>query len=334
MKDGIIAETGNSRLIRANLPATYEELREMAAAGTLPMDILFNAAGWSQLPDFLGKATLLKDATAEALGLTAQAVPDEALQAAGLRLSALDSAVFDHAATYIWNKYSVAVEHGADMGETRLTAFNTANSEFEYHYSDAVAVSADGTTLSLVDPKSVTITPNTAATVGPVMAGKYIAIQAQGVLDVERYTVYYVPPTASFFKSDDIVVTVSNLYKPSIAMTLIGTAGGSSADTYPAAGMYGGYYYEYSSIDKPVPQIACGSFTTVSGSNVITLPFQPKFVLCTANIITYNSRSFWGTISGTVGSWSSDGTTIGITATGFTLSGLSAGLTLRYIAIG
>ena len=77
MIDGIIKADGTSRLMRADLPATYEEFRTQAAAGTLPMDVLFNATGWSQRPTFLNKANLLKDSTAEKFGLGMVAVPDD-----------------------------------------------------------------------------------------------------------------------------------------------------------------------------------------------------------------------------------------------------------------
>lgn len=81
MIDGIIKADGTSRLMRANLPATYEEFKAQAAAGTLPLDVLFNEAGWSQLPTFLNKANLLKDATANVFGLNANAVPNDVLVA-------------------------------------------------------------------------------------------------------------------------------------------------------------------------------------------------------------------------------------------------------------
>lgn len=64
MNDGIIKQDGTSRLVKASFPATYEEFREMAANGTLAMDVLFNAVGWQQLPTFLNKANLLQDDTA------------------------------------------------------------------------------------------------------------------------------------------------------------------------------------------------------------------------------------------------------------------------------
>lgn len=64
MIDGVIAHTGNSRLVKANLPATYEEFKAQAAAAMLPIDLLFNAAGWSVQPTFLNKANLFSDETA------------------------------------------------------------------------------------------------------------------------------------------------------------------------------------------------------------------------------------------------------------------------------
>lgn len=63
MRDGIINEQMKSRLIKAGLPATYEELVALAANTGIPADILFNEDGWRQLPTYLSKANLLSDAT-------------------------------------------------------------------------------------------------------------------------------------------------------------------------------------------------------------------------------------------------------------------------------
>lgn len=76
MKDGIIKADGTSRTVRGNFPATYEEFRAQAAAGTLSLDVLFNAAGWSQLPTFLNKGTLLDDPTAALFGLGTDGTPN------------------------------------------------------------------------------------------------------------------------------------------------------------------------------------------------------------------------------------------------------------------
>lgn len=72
---------GTSRLVKASFPATYEEFRAQAAAGTLTLDMLFNAAGWSQLPTFLAKANLLTDETEQILwGNAADRTVDLALR--------------------------------------------------------------------------------------------------------------------------------------------------------------------------------------------------------------------------------------------------------------
>ena len=58
MKNGIIKETKNSRLIKSDVPATYEEFKALLADSGLPIDLLFNADGWSTLPTLLGRGTL------------------------------------------------------------------------------------------------------------------------------------------------------------------------------------------------------------------------------------------------------------------------------------
>ena len=72
MRDGIISEQMKSRLIKAGLPATYEELVALAADTGIPADILFNVEGWRQLPTYLSKANLLSDATEIAIWDTAK----------------------------------------------------------------------------------------------------------------------------------------------------------------------------------------------------------------------------------------------------------------------
>lgn len=67
MRDGIISEEMKSRLIKAGLPATYEELIILAATIGIPADILINEEGWAQLPTYLSKANLMDDVTEEAI---------------------------------------------------------------------------------------------------------------------------------------------------------------------------------------------------------------------------------------------------------------------------
>lgn len=68
MIDGIIKGDGTSRFLAGSLPATYEEFKQLVEQKKLPVDLLFNPAGWSQLPTFLNKANLFSDPAAEKYG--------------------------------------------------------------------------------------------------------------------------------------------------------------------------------------------------------------------------------------------------------------------------
>ena len=57
---------------------TYDDFAAALVDGTLPIDLNgINAAGFQQLGDALGKATLLKDATAQKHGRDDTALPDD-----------------------------------------------------------------------------------------------------------------------------------------------------------------------------------------------------------------------------------------------------------------
>lgn len=84
MRDTIIKGTGNSRYLKSSLEGitTWEQFRVALLAGTLPIDLNgVNEEGMQQLGSPLNKATLLKDNTAGLYGLTAEALPDDVLQA-------------------------------------------------------------------------------------------------------------------------------------------------------------------------------------------------------------------------------------------------------------
>lgn len=87
MKDGIIAETGNSRYLRSiagflQAYPTYEAFAAALIAGTLPIDWNGkNSDGWAQAGTELNKANLLTDATAALMDLGAEATPNDMLAA-------------------------------------------------------------------------------------------------------------------------------------------------------------------------------------------------------------------------------------------------------------
>lgn len=85
MKDGIMSGNGDSRYLKSSIPetATLADIIAMLRAGTFPVDLSgINADGWTQLGTALNKNNLLKDATADSLGLDSaqDPVPDEVFQ--------------------------------------------------------------------------------------------------------------------------------------------------------------------------------------------------------------------------------------------------------------
>ena len=82
MQDLVALGTGNSRLMKSNIPAntTLAQFIQMLNNGTFPYDIgPLNPAGISQEGTPLNKGTLLKDTTAALFGLGASNVPNDAL---------------------------------------------------------------------------------------------------------------------------------------------------------------------------------------------------------------------------------------------------------------
>lgn len=94
MKDTIIKNTGNSRFLRSSVSQdiTFSEFITLLRAGQLPIDLAgINEDGIDVLGTALNKFNLLKDRTAVSLGLTVDAVPDDAFSAL-LALSMKDRA--------------------------------------------------------------------------------------------------------------------------------------------------------------------------------------------------------------------------------------------------
>lgn len=94
MKDGVIAETGNSRYLRSiagflQAYPTYEAFAAALVAGTLPIDWNGkNPDGWSQAGTELNKANLLTDATAALMDLGTEATPNEMFAAVANKANA------------------------------------------------------------------------------------------------------------------------------------------------------------------------------------------------------------------------------------------------------
>lgn len=99
MKDGIIAETGDSRYLRSiagflQAYPTYEAFAAALIAGTLPIDWNGkNPDGWAQAGTELNKANLLTDATAALMDLGAEATPNDMLAALANAVSSSETSV-------------------------------------------------------------------------------------------------------------------------------------------------------------------------------------------------------------------------------------------------
>lgn len=306
MTDGIIKGDGTSRLIRANLPATYAEFRAAAAAGTLPADVLFNAAGWSQQPDFLNKATLLKDTTAALFGLDANAVPDAALVAAAGAISRLDGAVFDHAATYYWERYDMSIDTDAES----VTSQKIYTSYYCW-YSDSATIDTDGETIIPVNcSEQFRFTSSGYATEFEQVKGKYLFV-AEGsygsAVTIDKATRYYVPADATVSYASS-ALTVSKLYKPAVVQSSNSTT--VTATDYNAYPMVGSpdatYYYRYSHADKPCLQMMTGTYVGAASAFTLTFDFVPQIVwvyaleTSTGGVAAYDDKIcpfYWGATS-------------------------------------
>ena len=99
MKDGVIAETGNSRNLRTvagirQLAPTYDAFLELLVKGECPIDWNGkNPDGWAQQGTELNKANLLTDATAALMDLGAEATPNEMLAALANKINASGTSV-------------------------------------------------------------------------------------------------------------------------------------------------------------------------------------------------------------------------------------------------
>lgn len=172
MRDGIISEQMKSRLIKAGLPATYEELVALAADTGIPADILFNEEGWRQLPTYLIKANLLSDSTEIAIWENAKnrTVNDALKMLADVaygRVATLTLTVTETDGTPIPD-VTVSLDSAPTVGEDPITGtdgkikLDTNAGEHTVYLVYPLGYSAE------TESKTVQVTGNTATTVASV----------------------------------------------------------------------------------------------------------------------------------------------------------------------
>lgn len=295
MMDGIIKADGTSRLMRAQLPATYEEFRAQCLAGAQPLDILFNALGWSQMPTFLNKANLAKDTTAALYGKDSDAVPDDLFAWIGQ-----------------YNEYWWSVLHGqaSVLYEEKRTAQSLAGAtnihsmydESTFEYADSIFVDQETGAVSLASPTTVVVPArNTNETLlrnfGVAVQGKYasgLSFDTDSIYFIPSGTVFLYPSDGSHYamRLDD-TTTFYKISSETVNIPAGETTYEHSTDrnAYPDSGTVDGLTYQYLGVPfakfPTVPQIATGSYTGTgtygaSNPNSLTFDFVPKVVFISA----------------------------------------------------
>ena len=302
MIDGIIKADGTSRLMRATLPATYEEFKTQAAAGTLPLDVMFNANGWSQFPTFLNKLNLLRDDTASSFGFGAEAVPNDVFSFIGKYNEHWWSVLHGQAySEYVENLVSVP-EGGAMFADSTKRVIT---------YSKNVSVNKTTGAVSLVDPKSFTIQSNSLDSMRELisMAPVYVTnLFSYGVTDVTNM-IFYLPAGSGLGSGKTVgyssgyqfyIVDGGSPAPKRVTSKIVNIPAGETTyehstnrNAYPDSGTVNGLTYQYLGVPfekfPAAPQIATGSYTGTgtygSGNpNIVTFPFVPKFVyICAQN---------------------------------------------------
>lgn len=294
MKDGIIKADGTSRRVKANFPATYEEFRAQAAAGTLSMDVLFQATGWSQQPDFLNKAALLRDDTAALFGLRSDALPDQVLRFLGR---------FNH---HWWERRTYIEDVGYAEEQVEPENFDHwliySNAYLDIQYSDAIAISSTGV-ISLVLPDSIRLTTSNVNEANALLPGKYLSFGGRHwYLPITgRITSHYDDESYNTYVGVSADITeVKAVYYDQSQIGEWGSVWSTDRYAYPDSGVRDNYEYKYVGIPfenfyQWPAKIESGSYrgTGTSGAanpNSLTFAFAPKIVFIIH--ATYGAEQF------------------------------------------
>lgn len=264
MKDGIIKGNGTSRKIFANFPATYGEFRAQAAAGTLPLDVMFNPDGWQQQPDFLNQKNLYQRSTAAVYGLNPESsTPNDALYLIGRLNSGIGN-------EYLWERRGTEYNPVLDEDVTVLTL----NKGDVVNYSDNIYYSSEDSSFLLGSPGSVTLL--SAEQPFDFVSGQYITIRSQGEAIVykciEIMGGYFAPGAGLQFNVEGQVVTAQE------KTGMLGYVNSPDPDAYPSDEVNG---ITYTSLGKigDLARVESGSYTG-DGTASKTLEFKvlPKFL--------------------------------------------------------
>lgn len=348
MIDGIIKADGTSRLMRATLPATYEEFKAQAADGILPLDVLFNADGWIQFPTFLNKANLLKDSTAALFGFGSGAMPDSVLSYLGKYNQ------------HWWKRRTKETIHSVEKSSTATSIVPFTmylGSSVTVYYSDKATT--DGTSVTLVNPVPLEFTSGNAQSVYTAILGKYVTnVGTSSTSAATTDKVYFVAEDATLtrYTSPSVWFNLADAYLCSVK-TVVPTGEweyvrSNDKNEYPDSGESGGYEYQYIGVPfqnaVTAPKIATGGYTGTgtsgaSNPNSLIVGFKPEVVFVAGDTsVNVGGAMFFDGMTMTHG-W---GSSVFVSSIAFTDNGVSwyassadqqlnkSGQKYRYCAIG
>lgn len=250
MQDSIIKGTGNSRYLKgAGWPATYEEFKSMAEAGTLPIDLAgINAAGWQQIGMAFAKATMLSDTTAAKYfaSLVGTESVDQVLSLLGRFHGGMGN-------EYVWAKQQY-IEFLSANG-SNYTLFNSPDST-AFYYTDSIDISSSGD-ITLHNPTTTTVWGvYSSDSVLQSLKGKYVQCPGYSTAIVKINS----NATFSSSGSSNRTATVTGSSTVTSQLQLIGYVNSPDSNAHPPSESDGFTYTPLGQIGSKV-QIATGSYT-------------------------------------------------------------------------
>nr|DAZ38435.1 MAG TPA: hypothetical protein [Caudoviricetes sp.] len=284
MQDLVALGTGNSRLMKSNIPAntTLSQFIQMLNNGTFPYDIgPLNPAGISQEGTPLNKGTLLKDTTAALFGLDVSNVPDDVLAFLGKYNQ------------YWWKRSVASAKYVSKISGANIQVTATGQIDEKGHeciyisYNSSIVISESGKVSLASGSSSKKLSgyqydSDYYEKSFSALKGKYTSINGN---------IYYFADDATCSVSGGInewhfgVRAVTAQKVESVYSDYIFS---SDREAYPDSGIQDGYEYQFLGIpfeNSVLPlRVETGSYVGTGTYGVnnpcsLTLPFEPKLFI-------------------------------------------------------
>lgn len=295
MQDLVALGTGNSRLMKSNIPAntTLAQFIQMLNNGTFPYDIgPLNPAGISQEGTPLNKGTMLSDTTAALLGDVT--TPDQALAKLSVLLKYNQ---------YWWRRrvhisspgyYEYREPTTSDIEILNARAQSSSTTD-DLNYALDISVDLADGTISLIDERTITIkTQNGSSLINSSFRGHYVPTEDS----LHNKLLLYIPTSASIVKTNESywytytytkgsVYEVTSRYEDRVEIGNWEYMYSNDRSAYPNSGIVEGYEYEYlgipldNAVEAGINNIITGTYVGagkygVNNPNIINCPFKPK----------------------------------------------------------